>query len=85
MNSDESKKIDPDFEDWLLAGVKNGWCGPPVCSTHDGLPMSEEEYDDNNQDACIHILRLYEDRKTKKAVEKAHLPSVWRATDRGLR
>jgi len=32
-----------DFDDWLAFGIKQGFCGPPVCSTHDGIPTSEEE------------------------------------------
>jgi hypothetical protein len=75
-----------DFEEWLAHGVKMGWCGPAVCDTHDGLPMSEPEdaeFEDGG-DPCIHIIRLYEDHMHKKAVEANHSPSTWRATNRGL-
>ena len=60
------------FEDWLAIGREHGLCSPPVCSTHDGIPMSDRELDmwDDGEDPCIHILRLYEDPKTMEEVEK---------------
>jgi hypothetical protein len=63
-----------------------GWCGPAVCSTHDGLPTSEPEdaeFEDGG-DPCIHVIRLYEDSTHKEAVEANHSPSTWRATNRGI-
>jgi hypothetical protein len=33
-----------DFDAWMEIGLEKGWCGPPVCYVHDGLPMSEEEW-----------------------------------------
>ena len=38
--------IDPQevyFNDWLKVGIEKGWCGPAVCYTHDGLPLSAKE------------------------------------------
>ena len=72
-------------EQWLEYGYKRGYCGPPVCVMHDGVPASEKEawLLDDNEDPCIHILRLYEDEETKTEVEKEHSPSVWRANNRG--
>ena len=73
----------PDFTDaeqWMKWGYDHGWCGPAVCETHDGTPMSEDEYE--YEDGCRHILRLYEDAQTKAAVERDHPPSVWRASNR---
>ena len=32
-----------DFDLWLKYGIEQGFCGPPVCYTHDGIPTSEEE------------------------------------------
>lgn len=75
-----------DFEDWLRIGYRNGWCGPPVCSTHDGTPTAyaeDEEFDDGG-DPCIHIIRLYESDEQRTAVEEAHPPSQWRASNRDL-
>jgi hypothetical protein len=74
-----------DFEAWLQTGIANGWCGPAVCYTHDGLPTSEaEELEFDDSDPCIHIIRLYEDKDNKIAVEQNHAPSIWRATNRGM-
>lgn len=76
---------DPDFEAWLRQGFKAGFVGPPVCSTHDGTPLSEvEEEEFEEGDPCLHILRLYENAEQKAAVEKNHSPSVWRASNQGM-
>ena len=69
-----------DFDSWLKMGLENKWVGPPVCSTHDGLPSTEDEdmaWDDGD-DPCIHILRLYVDDLEAMLVEQNHSPSVWR-------
>lgn len=68
-----------DQSEWIEYGIKNGWCSPPVCSTHDGIPttaLEDEEFDDT--DPCIHIFRLYEDLDMKTAVEENYAPAVWR-------
>jgi hypothetical protein len=70
-----------DFDEWVKFGYEQGWVGPPVCETHDGLPFTEAEA--VQRDACVHILRLYEDAEHKAAVEAEHSPSVWRATNQG--
>lgn len=69
-----------DFNEWMSIGVKNNWAGVPVCYTHDGVPLSEEELNsfEQDDDVCIHIIRLYEDDKTKELVENDHPPSAWR-------
>ena len=69
-----------DYDEWMTYGIKKGWCGPPVCYTHDGLPMSEQEYAefDEGQDPCTHVVRLYEDIDMKKNIEDNHSPSQWR-------
>jgi hypothetical protein len=73
-----------DFDEWVRFGFDQGWVGPAVCQTHDGIPMSEAESDEFNfGDPCIHILRLYEDAEQKAAVEAEHAPSVWRASNQG--
>ena len=68
------------FEEWIAHGRAQGWCGPAVCSTHDGVPLSEsEEIEfDEGDDVCIHVVRLYADPETKTAVESYHSPSQWR-------
>jgi hypothetical protein len=63
----------------MAFGISRGWCGPPVCYTHDGLPMSEDEIEEfESNDPCMHMIRLYQDDTHKKAVEDAHSPSQWR-------
>jgi hypothetical protein len=75
-----------DFESWLRQGIENNWCGPAVCYTHDGLPTSEPEDAEfeEGSDPCLHIIRLYEDDDHKSAIEAAHSPSTWRASNRGI-
>ena len=72
--------MDLTFSEWMAYGIKEGWCGPPVCYTHDGLPMSEQEMQefDEGQDPCTHIVRMYEDIEMKKSIEDNHSPSNWR-------
>ena len=69
-----------DYDEWMTYGIKKGWCGPPVCYTHDGLPMSEQEDVEfgEGQDPCIHIVRMYEDVDTKKEIESSRSPTQWR-------
>lgn len=67
--------------DWINMGVEEGWCGPAVCYTHDGIPTSEYEEDEIEVDGeypCIHIMRLYESIEQKMAIEANHSPSNWR-------
>lgn len=66
-------------EEWVAYGLKQGWCGPPLCSTHDGIPLSfEEEELFEEFDPCVTIIRLYDDEDMRKEVEENHSPSVWR-------
>ena len=73
-----------DFNEWMQIGLTNGWCGPAVCYSHDGLPTTLAEDEDENMDSCIHIIRLYEDASVKAEVESNHSPSAWRATNSGF-
>lgn len=67
------------FDEWLRIGIESDWCGPAVCITHDGLPTTSTEDEAFEEgDPCVHILRLYADKATRKAVEANHGPSVWR-------
>ena len=72
--------MDLTFSEWMAFGIKQGWSGPPICYTHDGLPMSNEEDMEfgEGQDPCIHIVRLYEDIDMKQRIENNHSPSTWR-------
>jgi hypothetical protein len=58
----EVKEREADVFDWIQVGVLNGWCSEPACSTHDGIPMTEEEVEAwETWDPCQHILRLWGD------------------------
>jgi hypothetical protein len=74
------------FDIWMEAGIINGFVGAPICSTHDGIPMSadEDEQWEEGDDPCIHILRLYSSSEHKTEVEENHSPSLWRRTNQGL-
>lgn len=73
------------FDIWLEVGVRKGWAGAPICHTHDGLPMSEEEeLQFEEGDPCIHVLRLYQSDEEREAVEQNHSPSQWRKKNAGL-
>lgn len=67
------------FDQWLKIGLAEGWCGPAVCYTHDGLPMSDAEADQfEENDPCLHIIRLYENEQQRSDIERDHAPSQWR-------
>jgi hypothetical protein len=73
------------YDEWIALGITNGWTGPAVCYTHDGLPTTQAEDEEFEMgDPCIHILRLYDDAEVKQAVQENHSPSVWRATNNGI-
>lgn len=73
------------FDDWLAYGFRQGWCGAPICYTHDGLPTTEaEDAEFEELDPCVHIVRLYVDEQEKRDVEANHSPSQWRASNMGL-
>lgn len=69
-----------DFEEWLKYGLDHSYCGPPVCTTHDGFPTTLEEDNllDEGTDECIHMIRPYHDIAERLLVEENHSPSVWR-------
>lgn len=66
-----------DFNEWLEYGYKQNWVSNDVCQTHDGVPMSAEEVEQfEEDDPCIHVLRLYPTRDVKIAVEANNSPSI---------
>lgn len=68
-----------DQSEWIAYGIKQGWCTPPVCSTHDGIPTTrDEDLEFEESDPCIHVFRLYENEEMKQAVEENFSPAVWR-------
>jgi len=48
------------FQEWYNLGVKNGYCSPQFCNTHDCYPMHETEKKawDEGSDPCAHMVRL---------------------------
>lgn len=68
------------FDEWIVYGMEKGWCSPPLCETHDGLPMTQEEERgwEEGGDPCIHAIRLYESPEDKAEAEEGHSPSQWR-------
>lgn len=67
-------------DEWIELGVKMGWCSPPICEPHDGLPMSEDEAQqyEEGHDPCLHLIRLYNNEEHRLAVEAFSAPAVWR-------
>ena len=62
-------------------GMARGWCGPPVCATHDGLPTTpaEDAECEDGGDPCLHVIRPYHDAQERADIEAHHPPSLWRA------
>lgn len=61
-----------DFFDWLNHGVYKGWVSLPVCDSHEGVPLSDEEAAefDDGYDPCVFVLRIWSqniDDETKNA------------------
>lgn len=74
-----------DCEAWLRYGFAHGWVSPPLCDTHDGVPLSAEEDAEFSagHDPCVYVVRLYDDAAHKAACEAQSGPAVWRASERG--
>lgn len=68
-----------DMNEWLRMGWANGWCSGPVCPTHDGVPLSESEFEDD--EPCLSVVRLFFTEEERLAVIADHAPSTWRATN----
>ena len=39
-----------DFWNWVEHGERKGWCTGPVCATHDGIPGTDEENEEEGED-----------------------------------
>lgn len=74
-----------DFDTWARIGYESGWCSPPVCYSHDGVPMTATEIEelDTGEEPCLHVIRLYESMDQKKGCEAQNPAAVWRATNQG--
>ena len=73
------------FDEWMKYGYDNGFCSPPVCVIHDGIPTTalEDEELDEGYDTCFHGVRLYDDLQMRNGCEANSAPAVWRAVDLG--
>ncbi len=73
-----------DFDTWARIGYESGWCSPPMCYTHDGLPLTATEDEEMLEgDPCVHMVRLYESPDQKKGCEANNPAAVWRAGNLG--
>ncbi len=71
--------------EWIKLGFDRGFCGPPICEMHDGIPHTEKEEDDleKGQDPCINLVRLYDEPNLKAEVEDFHSSSTINAMNLG--
>lgn len=68
-----------DFDTWMEIGLRQGFVGPPVCISHDGLPTTAEEDElIDEEDICIHVIRPYRSVEERLAVETNHAPTMYR-------
>ena len=69
------------FHEWVAHGMAQGWCSPPICQTHDGVPMTPTEIDETDEggDPCIHVVRLYARRQDQTDAEEGDLNVQQRA------
>lgn len=69
-----------EFADWMRLGIDRGWCGAPVCLTHDGIPTTaaEDLEFDSGDDICITMCRVYSNAAEQRDVESNHAPTNWR-------
>jgi hypothetical protein len=65
------------FEEWVRIGIENNYSGPPVCYTHDALPMSDAEGRQwlENPDICLLVMRVYDDDIQARQVQEGHEPT----------
>lgn len=68
------------FNQWMAQGIREGFCGPPVCAIHDGAPTTEAEDMElwDGGEPCYHVVRMYGSQDVKALVERNHPPSMWR-------
>lgn len=70
------------FDEWIAEGIRQGWATAPVCATHDGFPMTDEEAEED--DICIHMIRLCESPEQQAQIQRDHSPASWRRSNLGL-
>ena len=76
------RKKSMSFDEWIAYGINQSWCGPPVCYTHDGLPMTDAEGDGlyDGEEPCLHVVRMYWSQEHAEEVANDHSPTMWRNT-----
>ena len=49
------------FMEWIEYGVHEGFCTPPICEVHDGVPLTMFELDELTEhgDTCVPVIRLW--------------------------
>jgi hypothetical protein len=49
------------FMEWIEYGVHQGFCTPPICEVHDGVPLTTLELDELTEhgDTCVPVIRLW--------------------------
>lgn len=62
------------FDEWIKLGMLKEWISPPMCATHDGVPMTAEETEEawEGGDPCVHVLRLYESAEQRQDAEETY-------------
>ena len=75
------------LEEWMEYGIRQGYCSPPICFTHDGAPTTAEEDAacEEGGDPCLFLVRLYADPEDKNLVEENFSPARWRKQDLRLK
>jgi hypothetical protein len=53
-------KLPEDQQEWLDLGIRKKWCSEMVCDTHQGVPRSDNEWQewDDGSDPCAFVVRL---------------------------
>ncbi len=56
----EEQSVTQQLLEWLSHGMTKGWISEPSCAPHDGIPCTEEEIDNlDDEDYCMMVLRLW--------------------------
>jgi hypothetical protein len=57
---------DFDFFEWRDYGIAKGWISEPVCNTHEGPQLTEEEeLEFEEGDPCVPVFRIWEESIAK--------------------
>jgi hypothetical protein len=56
------------FDAWLALGVDKGWISKIRCGVHEGVPMTEDEYEEDEPD-CYSVVRVYGEEGPPEGIE----------------